>query len=754
MSLGGITVLVAVGLIGVIISVGLGQWIGDRLARRARKQVSASPTLFDAANDAPLVHPSADALGYAPFARQLAQSIRAISAPKGFVFSVTGEWGTGKTTLLNFVEHYLSEESEDPVDLVRFNPWWFSGREDLTRRFFDHLQVALKGLGVVDANTAAEIKRLEEALASAGAPNLLRMLLTLSLPRDDDIPDLKERVAQRLAHRDRPIVVFIDDIDRLTPQEIADVVLLVKGVADFPNVLYVLAFDHQVVVDALSKHSGSDGAKYLEKIVQASVDLPAPDPVALRDIFLTSLNAIVRETPEELFESSHWANTFWDGIAPLLTTPRIVIRLLNALRMTYPPLREEVSGVDFVALEVIRVVANDVYHIIRSNPDQFLGDLESREFPISSHDPQSAFHRAWLENLSEPIRSVIQALVSRLFPRVDAALGGRGYFEGPARETWKRARRICHPDIFPIFFHLAVPEGSKSRSEMQALLTLVGDQDAFSKHLLAAANQVTRRGVTEARVQLEELITYIDDIPDDAVRSVVNAFFDIGDALLIEGDKGHGFTDFANDIRIGRIVWALLKRFPEHVRFEYLRDAISAGDAVSLASHEAVTLAQQHGEHSGSRRSPDEQIVNSAHLGEVKDLVIGKIEKAAEEGRLANRPDLGNILYRWKTWGDEERVMAWVNDLIKTDAGFLTLIKAFSRQAQTYGAGDRVARTLTGIGLSELADFTNPDEAIERARALQARTDLSSDERATIELLLKTGERREAGHDPDFPFDH
>ena len=46
----------------------------------------------------------------------------------GLVLAVYGAWGLGKSTLINFVRHYIDELPEEtrPV-VVIFNPWWFSG---------------------------------------------------------------------------------------------------------------------------------------------------------------------------------------------------------------------------------------------------------------------------------------------------------------------------------------------------------------------------------------------------------------------------------------------------------------------------------------------------------------------------------------------------------------------------------------------------------------------------------------------------
>ena len=94
--------------------------------------------------DRPSNNPAEDVYGHAPFAKTLARGIQGYQGDEGIVLSLYGPWGSGKSTVLNYVKNELDQIKEDerPI-VVEFNPWWFSGHEALARAFLSQLQAVL-----------------------------------------------------------------------------------------------------------------------------------------------------------------------------------------------------------------------------------------------------------------------------------------------------------------------------------------------------------------------------------------------------------------------------------------------------------------------------------------------------------------------------------------------------------------------------------------------------------------------------------
>jgi predicted KAP-like P-loop ATPase len=174
---------------------------------------------------------------------------------------------------------------------VKFDPWWFSGQEDLALRFFEQLSGTLSSKQIVSdelrnklANFARIVSRIPVPYAWTGevAESLLR-------PEGNDIYGLKEEISARLEQQTPRILFIFDDIDRLEAEEVRQLFRVIKAVANFPNVTYLLAFDKEVAVTALRDAQNIPGEAYPEKIVQVPFDLPMPDETSLRQVLAEKL---------------------------------------------------------------------------------------------------------------------------------------------------------------------------------------------------------------------------------------------------------------------------------------------------------------------------------------------------------------------------------------------------------------------------------------------------------------------------------
>jgi len=330
--------------------------------------------------DIPLFNPDNDRLGCKAFAKSLSEAILKITTDECLVFGLYGPWGSGKTTCLNFIEHYLKQEEEPRPIIIKFNPWWFSGHDDLLKQFFREFSVAIgkdKGYKEVVDNIAKLVEiaaMIPEPTGLSNVAGKLASMWTKQSKQGNELWKVRNKIKTGVKNKNRRIIVFIDDIDRLSNEEIRRLFKVIKAIADFPNTSYLLAFDKQVVEGALSDMQHNSGEEYLDKIVQVPFHLPLPNKVTLRKLFTEELDIILQGTRDDMFDNTRWGNVFWDGIEHFLNTMRNVKRLINAIRISYPMVKNEVNAVDFIALKTLEVFSSDLFHIIRSNPEFFIGE--------------------------------------------------------------------------------------------------------------------------------------------------------------------------------------------------------------------------------------------------------------------------------------------------------------------------------------------------------------------------------------------
>ena len=201
------------------------------------KQKSPDPEapLIDGA-DAPIRSLSEDRLGRRSFGQALAAEVMAAPAARGFVMGLTGPWGSGKTSVLNMTVDAIGDQAV----VVQFNPWMFSGTEALVSSFFAEIgkQLARKEAKLKDvAGKLAAYGRLLSPLAAVvGAGTAVQGAASIleGLSAAPSVFEQHQELRTLLEGLDKRLVVVVDDVDRLRPNEVLDIVRLVRLVGDSP----------------------------------------------------------------------------------------------------------------------------------------------------------------------------------------------------------------------------------------------------------------------------------------------------------------------------------------------------------------------------------------------------------------------------------------------------------------------------------------------------------------------------------------
>jgi predicted KAP-like P-loop ATPase len=706
--------------------------------------------------DRPSTNPAEDLFGHAPFARTLAKAIQGYRGSDGIVLALYGPWGSGKSTVLAYVEHELDRApaAERPV-VVSFNPWWFSGQEHLAKAFLGQLQAVLpakyKGFEKV-GNMLAEFSGAlggiaEVAGKSYGIPFFGKAVEAGAkrlATKPKDVPALKKALSSLLLEQKKRVLVVIDDIDRLAPDEVRQLFTVIKALADFPYVTYLLAFDREVAATAIGEQTGLPGDRYLEKIIQVPFELPRVDKTILRQALFTKLDAVMADTPTGRFDSTHWANVFHSGLDPLFTVPRDIVRLTNALSVTYPAVVGEVNPVDFIAIECLRVFLPEVYDTIRTSSDEFVG----YRAPGDGHEKQraTAFHDAWLSKVSEPLRNSIKDLLQRLFPRLESVWSNMHY-SADSMQRWRRELRVCVPDTFLAYFRLSLPEGAVSRADLEALLAVAQDPEALAAALRTAATQKTATGVSKARGLLERLMDHVpEQLNAEHAQPIVSALLDVGDDLLMSTDKMRGEFDFGNESRVTRIAYHLLKKVDPHQRAPLLLRALNQGQAIRCSQYLCGALID---EAEKAAKGEGDALLSSVDAESLKVAWRQRVSQLSRAAQFIDRPGLARLLSGWRHWGGEDEAKVWWTAASSSDQGLLKLVSAFSSEATSQTFGDYAVRVHLRVNPKGIAPYGDIDEIYARIATLLKAGAIPEPLAPHAKQFMLECERMKAGKDPD-----
>jgi predicted KAP-like P-loop ATPase len=664
--------------------------------------------------DAPLEDPTKDAFGYAAFAKHIAKALIGMKPADGFVISIHGPWGFGKTTLLNFVRYYLAQSPQDhrPI-IIAFNPWWFSGSNDLVGHFFGQLNAEFNKWGERFRTLRNTVADFGNAVSETPVPYAgVAKVTNLFRSGHRSIQDLRHSVEKILREQDQRIVVIIDDIDRLSAEETRQLFRVIKAIANLPNITYVLAFDQTRVAEALNETHVGSGLAFLEKIVQAPFDLPLPEHSEIRKLFLEQLNGVIAGVPQERFDQVRWANVFFGGIDEFVDSPRAIVRMMNSLRLTFAATDGEVDPIDFIAIETLRVFAPILYEQLRWKKDLLAGHSDSQSGGKRKETEEKV--EALFNLVSDENRPAARTILTRLFPKVQAVLGGSGY--GAEWEAgWRKDLRIASPDVFPVYFRLHVAAGEFTDRAMKAAIDLMVSAESFADFLKELSTEREDDDTTRVRRFLDRLEDYTEtDIPLDVIPSAIHALLLAGDDMLRSEPERMGFLDFGIDVQVARIAWRLIRRIPNDHRYEIIARPAPDGGVAILVDWADSVLAQHNPDRGEAIRS--DPILTKDEAEMLRALALDRIRAAASDGTLDSVPQLPIILDRWRQWGVEGEMKAWLGQRLGDDRFVVSLIQQYVQHTISLGLSDKAARRTPRIDLKWVAYVIDVKELLPRAQ--------------------------------------
>ena len=354
--------------------------------------IRIQPREIDVPEDDPFKN---DLLGRKEPAEVLTHLVGSIEGP--CVLAVDAAWGAGKTTFLKIWSQHLRNQG---FPVVEFNEWGTDHSGDpfiaLSSELTEGLQEykdeplvqkidetkkaakevfrrAVPGIirvttaGILDVSPLIE-KELGQTLASYAKARLSeyqeaqKSVNTFRNALQDMAGTLSE------AHKNRPLIVVIDELDRCRPSYAVELLEVAKHLFSVENIVFVLAVNRSELGHSIKALYGSrfDAEGYLRRFFDVDFRLPEPE----RDAFIDAiLNAIqINDYFSRTRDQYNHADEIRKILQHFFSAPNLSLRriaqAIHRLGLVFASLRSDQQSLvpaTIVAL-IVRTIDSDLYH--------------------------------------------------------------------------------------------------------------------------------------------------------------------------------------------------------------------------------------------------------------------------------------------------------------------------------------------------------------------------------------------------------
>lgn len=458
------------------LSLGLGYLLSELFSRRNIPY----PSSFINPDHA-IVDKSEDEFERAVFVDKMAVWLNnfKLTTDKSFVIGINGRWGFGKSSLMQMI----AADIRDDIIKVKFNPWIANKDYNLIKDFFNTLEQALSQ-HITTSNIFRKYgKKLTKVDDDRNPFKSFKDLFD-----DEPLQKCFEKLTSLVRKINKRVYVFIDDIDRLNKEEVYEILRLIRSSACFSNLIFIIAYDRAYVEEALGASSIPDSKKYLEKIIQLEIKVPAIPVDALKNAFVKELKRQIEASPLTLLQKQQAIQImegmvignglagnnkkygFNQNIPYFFQNKRDIVRFTNALILKLSFYFDQVYMPDLFLVELIRLFlpalhdkitfeANNFVYTTKSGTNLQILTLEKDPedtFMLLQGEPQAIefIEKVYIDNERIIVRSLMDALISE-----------------PLSTDPNHDHGIYYRDYYESYFTLVIPSTVVNLNALQSLVT-------------------------------------------------------------------------------------------------------------------------------------------------------------------------------------------------------------------------------------------------------------------------------------------
>ena len=327
------------------------------------------------------------------------------SHPK-FSIGVFGDWGTGKTTLINSVDKALQTDR----DLVKIRLEASRYKREMfplvsllksiaytlpAEKEFENLKQKLETSAInflkrtpdiltsIISKYASEEDEISHEMINTFKKELnSKIQLIAELDRDtiyfDGFKEIKKEI--RNLRVDNPafrIVIFVDDLDKCSPGKAFEILEMIRVFHDIEGFIYIIGISHDMIVK-LSKvgnsESSIDGERYIKKLIQVPITLPK---WSNQDIVRLVKDLIKKGMIHDKFKDVVDKNIELISVA-IDNNPREIKRFLNNFFVACEIFssKKNFEAKELLVVQAVHLRWNKFYNILVKSDESFFRGLD------------------------------------------------------------------------------------------------------------------------------------------------------------------------------------------------------------------------------------------------------------------------------------------------------------------------------------------------------------------------------------------
>ncbi|CAH2717098.1 hypothetical protein BACCIP111895_04287 [Neobacillus rhizosphaerae] len=596
-----------------------------------------------------------DKLNRADFANKLGEALENQQQNESLTIGLLGEWGSGKSSVYNMVKEYssnLKKESSEESNIlyIDFKPWYFGkDNHDIIRIYLFHFLEEIKKTRGYNPKIGKVIKQYADIISTVSVRSFgtivsFKEMIDKILPTRENVSltELKKEIEDLLLKFPKRIVVYIDDIDRLEGNEIRMMFKLVRLIADFPRVTYIMALDEEIVKKSLASiyqveadSNFEDAKKYIEKFIQIPIYLPKPINNDLETFFSEQIRDVFEKNNIEGISDIQIVKSLID----LKFSPRNIYRYKNLVQFYLPLLKSEVNINDLLYLIMIQVSSSDLYNFIYHNKKVLINE----ESTSTEGDKNKLYN---IENINE-----YRGILETLFPLVARIFGEElKKFKSSEKISWEKNKKICTYEFFDQYFVYGVPTNKISQTELAELITLLRD-GGLSDVKRGYINLIEKFSATELNSKLG---LRIEEISGPHQEKLLHILKDIYHLKYSKNTKFDGIDS----------ILSLAKTIARNLHFQ--------NHVFDLQFWEDGNILFTLGIHKFLKQSN----INKNGLSVLKKAVQSAYYNISDECFFVNfnQSDAGTLWLNWTHYFSDDEIKLIVNNWIKSEDEFENIL--------------------------------------------------------------------------------